>query len=205
MRKVFLTIVFSIVAFCCLAESRNDSDKRRLSFGAEWSYIGAFHCGIHHNFFSEEGYRVDINTKSLGFKSNGEALFHVGYDFDRKWNLSMYAGFAGIYGFSKVIPVSLRLTRFFNTNEMGDRLLCFFDGGSGISIKRSPQEILVGKIGGGYRIALSCKSSLDFIFAYRVSFTHPTIFYDGYEVGMNMTNRNNAYVSALSAGISLSF
>lgn len=181
------------------------AEKCRFTYGAEWSYIASYHCGIHHNFFSEDGYRVDLNHTSFGYESNGDVYLHAGINLRRRWNLSMYAGLAGVYDIGKIVPISIRATRYFNPNQMGDRWFSFLDAGSGICLKEEPQAALIGKIGGGYRIALSEVSSLDFILAYRMTLTHPEIIFDGYKVPVNMTNRNNAYISAISIGISLSF
>ena len=63
----------------------------------------------------------------------------------------------------------------------------------------------MGKIGGGYRISLSKDTKLDFLFSARLTYTHPYIFYDDTQISHNKINRNNAWLSALSIGISLSF
>ena len=181
------------------------SDESRLTFGAEWSFISSFHCRVHHNFFSEEGYRVDLNQRSMGYENNGELELHCGYNLDNDWNLSLHTGFVGIYNIGNAIPVSLRLTRFFKENKVGDRWLCYIDAGSGVCLKENPQMIGVGKIGGGYRLSLSKTTKMDFLLAYRTSLTHPKVVFDGYVVPFEKTNRNNAFVTALSLGISLTF
>lgn len=81
----------------------------------------------------------------------------------------------------------------------------FVDAGSGISIKKPVREIAVGKIGGGYRLALSKNTGLDLLMSARMTYTHPQITYDKVPVSPVMTNRNNAYLSAVSMGISLTF
>lgn len=206
MKKLIL-ILSALFMLSDIMSCREKGEDRscRFTFGAEWNYIGSFHCGIHHNFFSEEGYRVDLNHTSFGYKSNGDIYLHAGIDLREKWNISLYTGLAGVYDIGKIIPMSVRATRYFKANVMGDRWFSFLDAGSGVCIKKEPQATLVGKVGAGYRIALSPVSSLDFILAYRMTLTHPEIIYDGYEVLINMTNRNNAYISAISIGLSLSF
>ena len=77
--------------------------------------------------------------------------------------------------------------------------------GSGICIKRPVQEILSGKIGGGYRISLSRTTKLDFLVSARMTYTHPQVTYDKEVISHDMVRRNNAYASALSLGISLTF
>lgn len=204
-RLLLILSALLLLSDVIVGRERVEDKSCRMTFGAEWSYIASFHCGIHHNFFSEEGYRVDLNHTSFGYKSNGDVYLHAGIELHRKWNISMYTGLAGVYDIGKIIPISLRATRYFKSNQMGDRWFSFLDAGTGVCIKKEPQAALVGKLGGGYRIALSEVSNLDFVFAYRVTLTHPEIVFDDYKVPINMTNRNNAYISAISIGISLSF
>lgn len=203
--KRFIAILAILVPLALQAEGSQSHRLKRLTFGAEWNYIASYHYGVHHNFFSQEGYRVDINQQALGYRSNGDVYLHVGYNFNNDWNLSLYTGYAGVYGFNKTLPLSLRMTRYFQENGQADRLLCFIDAGSGVCIKVNPQMTVTGKIGGGYRLSLSRTTKMDFLFAYRMSLVHPEIIFDGYIVPKEMTNRNNAYVSAFSIGISLSF
>lgn len=206
MKSRFISILILFLASSALtAGEKGIASFKRFTFGTEWGFVSSFHCGIHHNFFSAEGYRVDINRQNVGFESNGDLYLHFGYNLNNLWNIALYAGFAGIYDIGNSIPVSLRLTRLFGEDGRGDRWLCFLDAGSGVCLKKNPQMIAVGKIGGGYRMSLSRSTKMDVLIAYRMSLTHPEIIFDGYTVPYEMTNRNNAYVSALSLGISLTF
>lgn len=180
-------------------------DFKKFNFGIEWGYVASFHKGIHNNFFSQEGYRVDQNYRKFSYRSNAEVYLHMDCNLNRNLILSLYAGYAGVHEFGNIIPVSLRVTRMFTQSSKGDRWLVFLDAGTGICLKQKPQEIVCGKIGTGYRLTLSHNSSLTLLLAYRVTLTHQEINYDGYMVPANMINRNNAYASALSMGISLSF
>jgi len=204
-RATFAIILFILNAFAINASGKESREFKRFTFGAEWGYAASFHSGIHHNFFSEEGYRVDMVQDSFTYKGNGDVYVHLGYNLTNCLNLSLYAGIAGISDFHKAVPISLRLTRYMNIAASKDRWLLFADAGSGVCIKPDPQSILTGKIGGGYSITLSRDTSIDLLFAYRMTLTHPEIVYDGHTIGMNKINRNNAYVSALSLSISLNF
>jgi len=203
-RLLIISILISVVS--TIEAYGNKSDiGRRLTFGCEWGYIATFHHGIHNNFFSEEGYRVDTNKKRLDYHSNGELYAHIGINTGKYWNFSLYAGYAGIYSLQHAMPVSIRATRYFNENSRGDRWFAFLDAGSGVGFKEKPQEILAGKLGGGYAIALSMKTKISVVASYRVTYAHTTVIYDGYVVQDSMINRNNAYVSAFSIGLSLTF
>lgn len=177
----------------------------RLTFGAEWGYIGVFQSGYHYNFFAPEGYRLDPRGNSFKHCSNAEGYLHAGYNLNDDWNISLYAGLAGVEHYNHIVPISLRGTRYFRENTMGDRWLAFVDLGSGLCLKNPPQEILVGKFGGGYRFSFSADTKLDFILALRMTYTHPEIDFYGTPIPMDRINRNNAYVSAFSVGMSITF
>lgn len=202
---MIIAILLCLIPIGVHAGTREDSPFRKFTYGIEWGFISSFHSGIHHNFFSEEGYRVDINQQSFDYKSNGDAYLHCGYNIDQEWNLSIYAGVTGVSDIGNSIPLSLRLTRFFKEDNRGDRWFCFLDAGSGVCLKQNPQMIAVGKVGGGYRMALSRTTKMDFLLGYRMTLSHPDIVFDGYTVPFEMINRNNAYVSAISLSISLTF
>ena len=139
------------------------------------------------------------------WQNNADLYIHSGVNLSRSWNLSLYAGYAGVGDIHKVLPVSIRATRYFGKDPLSDRWFAFTDLGSGICFKRPVQEILTGKIGGGYRMSLSRYSKLDFIISARMTYTHPQITYDQEIISHDMVRRNNAYVSALSLGIGLTF
>jgi hypothetical protein len=204
MRRIAAYVILLVLPVIMSAEERHTS-ARRMTFGAEWGYVMTFFSGYHNNFFSPDGWRVDDSHSSLCHFSNAEINFHVGYDFSDKWNLSAYAGFTAIQDTDNCIPVSLRATRYFTPDMKGDRWFSFIDLGSGISVKKHPQEILTGKIGAGYRILLSERTRLDFLASLRMNYTHADIIFDNIEIQHDKINRNNVYGCALSVGISLSF
>lgn len=204
--KRFLIIISSLIVSVINMAAGNDIVKpQRFTWGIEWGYVASFHYGIHYNFFSEDGYRVDLNSNRFAYQGNGDVYIHLGYNINDRLNLSVYSGLTGLHDFHKAIPLSLRLSRYFDINSSMDKMLVFADAGSGICIKENAQAIVTGKIGGGYRIALSPSSSIDILLAYRMTLTHPTVTYEKDIVPMNRINRNNAYISAISVGIGLNF
>ena len=177
----------------------------RFTFGAEWGYIGTFYSGYHFNFFAPEGYRVDPRSHAYTYFSNAEAYLHGGINLNEKYNLSIYAGISAIGEYHHIIPLSIRLTRYYGNDYNKDKLLAFVDLGSGLSIKENPQEILSGKVGLGYRMSLSRNTKLDFIAAVRTVLTHPDIDYYGTIIQPDKINRNNAYINAFSVSMALTF
>lgn len=200
--KRLLIIILTLIPIVMNAQ---EGQSHRITFGAEWSCIGVFYSGYHYNFYDPEGFRVDTRDHGFKLSSNAEVYLHCGYNLNSKTNLSLYLGYSAIEHYHNIIPVSLRLTRFYGNDELKDRWFSFYDIGSGISIKAKPQEIITGKLGCGYRMVLSRSTSLDFIAAVRCAYTHPDIEYYGEHITDRSINRNNAYTSALSLGIALTF
>ena len=202
--KNILAILLTLISFNNFVNAQKDRFSK-YTFGVEWGYVATFQSGYRYIFFPPEGYRVDVRDNSFGLQNNADLYIHSGVNLSRSWNLSLYAGYAGVGDIHKVLPVSIRATRYFGKGPLSDRWFAFTDLGSGICFKRPVQEILTGKIGGGYRMSLSRYSKLDFIISARMTYTHPQITYDQEVISQEMVRRNNAYVSALSLGLGLTF
>lgn len=177
----------------------------RWTFGAEWSYVGTFHYSTMFNYFNTDGYRENTSSDRFGYWNNGEVLLHVGYNMREDWSLSVYVGATGLGEFHRAIPFSVRVTHLFKRYPMTDTWLAFADLGTGISLKHEPQEIVTGKIGGGYRINLSPGTKLDFIAAMRLAYTHPQIMDGDDMITLKWTNRNIAFIQSFSLGMSIIF
>lgn len=204
MKRLAAYIILILMPMTLSAEGKGSSEKR-MTFGAEWGYVFTFFSGYHNNFFSPDGWRVNERDSGMCHFSNAEINVHIGYNLSDKWNLSAYAGCSAIQDAGFCLPVSIRATRFYKADHQGDRWLTFIDLGSGISLKKHPQEILTGKLGGGYRISLSERTKLDFLASVRMNYTHKDIIFENSEISFDRINRNNVYGCALSIGVSLSF
>lgn len=200
------TVILSFVLSCICANAQEQHrEVPKFTFGAEWGYVATVIYGYHTNFFSPEGYRVDYRDITASLHNNAEVYFHAGYNLSPEWNISAYLGYAGFSDVQTIVPFSIRGTRFFGANHMDDRWFCFADLGTGICIKKNPQETLCGKLGGGYRLSLSRLTKLDFVASVRMTYAHIDINYKGYEIVPNQINRNNAYTAAVSFGLSITF
>ncbi|MBQ6688398.1 MAG: hypothetical protein IJN02_04085 [Bacteroidales bacterium] len=194
-----------IILLTVISAASYGKDRAHITYGVEWGYIAFIQHGTHYNFYSPEGYRVDINNNRIKYRSNAEISFHTGYNFNTRWNLSIYIGYMGISDLHHAIPISIRATRSFCENRYGDKWFAFADLGSGFSITSRPQEILCCKLGAGYRISLSTKLKLDLKADARILYTHPELSYYNEPIPWDNVNRNNAYLSALSIGIGITF
>ena len=205
--KKIISILLTICAFniCVKAQETGEERFPRFTFGAEWGYVATVWEFIHNNFFSAEGYRINEKGNAFGYHSNGELYLHAGYNFDEYWNLSLYAGYGGVNGMHKIVPISIRATRYYGDDPLTDRWFTFADAGTGISIKKQPQEIAVLKIGGGYRVSLSRDTKLDFNAALRCTYTHPDIYFEHEIISQRWINRNNAIVVSASVGMAVTF
>jgi hypothetical protein len=187
------------------AQDKGGETYPKLTFGLEWGYIASMTTFYHYNFYAPEGFRVDEKGLLWGCKSSADVYLNVGWNINPVWNLALYLGYTGVGEMHKALPVSIRGTRYFKANTPQDRWFVFADGGSGICLKTPVQEILTGKIGGGYQMSLSRDTKLNFLFSARGTFTHPSVYYDSNRIPMNRTNRNNAVVGAVSIGLGLTF
>ncbi len=203
MRKALTIFILACVSYH-VADAQEKAHTR-ITYGVEWGWSAVFFSGYHYNFFAPEGYRVNPSGHSFDLCGNAEAYLHVGYDITGLWNISFYAGLAGVGKYDMVVPLSVRGTRFFGDDPNTDRWFVYLDCGTGVVIKPDPQEILAGKVGAGYRLSLSRNIKLDFMANLRTTFTHPRVEYYGKEIPFDRINRNNAYVSALSFDIALTF
>ncbi len=198
-----------LLIFCMFAMTGHaggkDEKLSRMTFGIEWGYVAAIYSGCHYYFLAPEGYRVDERIRQTGLVSNADMYVYAGYNLNDKWNLALYVGYEGIADHHEAIPVSLRMTRYFSDNPMADRWFSFIDLGSGVCIKKEPQEIITSKAGIGYSLSLSRYAALDFILSTRFIHTHAQIYYDSIPIPLSMTGRNLVNVCALSLGIALKF
>ena len=201
MKRAYAILIF-LLLFTSVAEARKD-EVQRFTFGAEWGYVAEIWSGFHNNFFAPEGYRVNQRESSFGYKGNTDTYIHVGYNLDEKWNLAMYIGYAGIDKEDKILPVTLRGTRFYGPDPMADRFFTFLDLGSGICLKKPVQEIFTGRFGGGYRMSLSPDTKLDLMVGLSLTYTHPEVIHDGRQIPHKMINRNDKLCGGLSISLAL--
>lgn len=204
MRRLAIYILLAFLPVLSFAEDRA-KQVSRFTYGAEWGYILTFYNGYHYNFFSPDGWRVNEKDAGACFYSNAEIYAHAGFNLSNDWNISAYLGYTAIQDKDHCIPVSLRATRYFRENGKGDRWLAYIDVGSGVSIKKHPQELFTGKLGTGYRLSLSEKTKLDVLASLRMTYAHSNIEFENTQISFDRINRNNVYGCALSVGLSLTF
>lgn len=205
MKRGVLTLILLVCIGLTANATATSSSYPRFTFGAEWNYDAVFINAVHQYFYAPEGFIEEIKQINTDYHNNIDATVHAGYNFNENWNLSLYLGCTQVGEYAPAIPISLRATRYFGANPLKDRWFSFIDLGSGISIKKEPQEIFTGKIGGGYRLSLGKYSKLDFLLALRAIYTHPVVEYGENIIDRDKVNRNDGYVGGVSFGIGLTF
>ena len=194
MRRLLFILMFYAVSCIGLAAQVPSDSVPRITFGAEWSYSATFFNGHRYYFLAPEGFRVDDRSDRFKYCADGEVFLHCGCNIGSDWNLSAYIGYTGIGDYHSGIPISLRATRFFGPDPLKDRWFAYCDAGSGISLKKNPEEILTAKLGGGYRMSLSRFTKLDFLASLRFVYTHPDIDFYGERIGTEYISRNIGYI-----------
>lgn len=178
----------------------------RLSCGIEWGYNATVLDLYHYNYMdSADGFRIDQKVMKPMYYSNGHATAHLTLEFARRWALGLHAGYAGIQQRTRIFPLALRST-YFMESFREDGQFIFLEGGAGLHETRkiiSP----FGRLGYGYRLALSRRSSMDFSASMRAAFDHPPIYdssIPGYVPEENI-RRSDALYGALLLSVALNF
>ncbi len=209
-KKLLLLIPLALALAVHPAEARNADGERffdKLHFNLEWGITQTLFNAYHYNILSEEGYRIDSSGSGFMYDPSGFVAFGVGVDFFDRLLLSLYGAYVGITDDTQIVPLTLRLNYFPKTIH-NDGFLIFIDGGVGMNLHseiRNNSAALAG-LGGGYRLILSRRFSLDFLLGIRAAFVKPNIPSPdgpGYVTEDNI-RRNNASYYALSFTIALS-
>lgn len=203
MKRGLLILALVLLTCICSAGKTRTYDIPRFTYGVDWSYVETFLSGHHNYFISPEGYRIEQKEFKGRHIPNGEVNIHAGYNLNHNWNLSLRLGYTGIADMHPAIPATLRLTGFFGKDHTADRWFVYGEGGSGISIKENPQELIVGRIGIGHRFSLSRYTKLDILASLRYIRTHPEIEYYGEHI--TSFTRNEGHAVSATLGIGLTF
>lgn len=199
MRRILITLLSALLVLPAAGQGG------KVTASIEWGggiTIGDFH---HYNYQLDDGYRMTGNDWIRNTHAHAFWLIGAGYDFHPCWNISVYAGYEGIGPNLRVYPVTLRLTRCFNGNDR-DGWFAFADGGAGISDFQEIPALLL-RPGGGYRLALSPRATLDLVGTLRLSMRNPDLFDPDstQPIPSARIASNRLYSSKISLSVILSF
>ena len=169
MRKLLLTFL-SVAIFSIPLAGRGGRVYTALEWGA-----GMTIADIHlYNYLLDGGYRMNGNEVYFGGKVNAYWQGSIGCELSPTWNLALNAGYEGVDRQFRVYPVTLRATHFLASSTV-DGWFLYGEGGVGLwSI--SDISAVLGRLGAGYRLALTSHTSLDFLLSYRLSIRNPDLF-----------------------------
>ena len=178
----------------------------RLSGRVEWGHDATLADIYHYNYMEPtDGFRIDDKAFKPMYYSNGHATLGLTLEFARRWALGVNAGYAGIQQRTRFFPIALRTTYFTNSYRE-DGSFYFVEGGAGIQEARKNYPSF-GRLGYGYRIVLSRRSSLDFSGSFRAVYDHPQIYdssIPGYVPQENI-RRSDAVYGAFCISIAINF
>lgn len=206
--KIAALLLFFSVSSLCAEGAEKQRSYTRFTFGVESSYVLTFLNYSHFNFISADGDRRDERYTTMNVFNNGQILLHAGVNMSENLNLSLYAGYSGVYRHERMIPLSLRLSWYSGKDPMADRWILFCSAGTGFNDFEVPVRLSAeGRLGGGYRISLNRAAKLDFLVAWQGTYTHPSAYESdaGDYVPPERLRRNDALFGAVTFGIALVF
>ena len=171
----------------------------------EWG-AGITLADIHlYNYLLEGGYRMNGSEIYFGGKINAYWQGSIGYEISPTWSLALNAGYEGVDRQYRVYPVTLRATHDLQSSTT-DGWFLYGEGGAGFwSI--SDISVVLGRLGAGYRIALTRHTLLDFLLSYRLSIRNPDLFDPDStrQIPPERIALNHLYANKLTLSVALSF
>jgi len=181
-----------------------------MRYGVEWGFSPNISFDHHTNFITEDGYRANIQNAGMCFTANGYLMGSIGINIWKHFDLNLMSGYAGIGKNNRMIPLLLRAG--YHLKSTGnDTPFCFLDGGLGFHIRKEGEPYrkpaIIAGAGLGYRLVLTRRSSIDFVFNGRWTFdslliTDPN---SGNFIDDCNIKRNKAFYLTLSLGVGLNF
>lgn len=210
MRKTLVTYVSTIVLLLGAAQISSAAEPRsHIRGGVEWGYTMSIWQNYHYNYLTDAYARVDSQGSDVDFNSHGHIYAYIGYEFARTWEADVIAGLAGVWTDRSVVPIDLRLTKFFPLKS-GNSLKAFIEGGPIISHNGFVEEdsSYIARLGGGYRIMLTERLSLDLSVSFFNCMDHPADVVDpkyNSHIDPALLRRSDTLYQGLSFSISLNY
>lgn len=155
-------IISLIITLLCVNINAASHNRRIFTYGAEINSTFTLHTDYLGTFLTPDGL-VNFNKKGGCLHCNGGASVYAGINAAKWLNVSLYAGYGGFTKLTQGFPVSLRTTFSLSGNLSEDGILIFADAGMAWCPDSYTHKAMFGKCGGGYRIMLTRKFSLDFL------------------------------------------
>lgn len=199
------SILIFLLALCQTIHGQEDMSL--FAFGVKWGYSAQL-FDVHKLVYRDDyGSLVSDQGAGFSFAGNGYILADFGFNISMKSRISVLSGFEGIAGNRGEIPIQLRYslaTKGYNQ----DGSLFFAGGGTGLPVDaKATAPSFCGLIGGGYRLSLGKRMSIDLTGSFKLTFDRPGIpdKSTGRYVPVSSIQRNNAMYASLSIGLGVNF
>lgn len=203
-----LAFALTALALCCTGRpAHSAAPLRGLHGGVEWGYTQSFWHWYHYNYLTDAMARVNSEDSEFELHQGGHIYAYLGYQIGRRWELDLISGWAGVWDGRRVVPVDLRVTRFFSGLD-SNGFKAFLEAGEVISHNDASSELPsnIIKLGGGYRIMITSRSSIDLAMSVHRCLDHPAGVTDpkyNYRVPASHLRRSDTAYMGISFSISL--
>ncbi|MBP5398503.1 MAG: hypothetical protein J6Y32_07790 [Bacteroidales bacterium] len=195
------------VSYCfnCNKIESSTSSNRKFTFSLESAFAPSIYNYIQRMYFAEDGYRNIEEINAPDFSPCGELLLSAGWRPTDSFKLSLLLGYAGIRRDTRLHEILLRGNWYLRElNASGDRFFLSLDMGCGLNASDWGHPFALGKLGFGYRLALTNQSALEFFLRSHHAFATPALHDDtGAEVPADRALRSRMYITGLSIGAAI--
>lgn len=192
-KRLILTLAF----ICLTLATARGGEPRRVGFSVEWGFSATVFNANDFNYLDTDGARLVDDSRCFKFYPNGGILGGIDVNPGRRFSFGLRSGFLGVEDNVRVIPVLFRVG-FAPSGVDADGCFVRIDGGIGFRDLPPYRRVGLASLGGGYRMALSRRYSIDFIFTLRGTLDHPEL------PGTSISHNRAVYCSA-NAGIGVNF
>ncbi|MBQ9477590.1 MAG: hypothetical protein IJU63_07405 [Bacteroidales bacterium] len=201
--KKHLRILLCLIGFCLCGSPLQA--RSPWNFSLEWGYTAAFFNHYRYNYFDSEGSRVNDEGWQRRLLSNGNLRVGAGYHLSDCWNLSLMAGFEGLYEDRRVIPTTLRGT-FLPEGRSRSGWILFAEGGAGWTRRMDFGPAILARGGAGWRLPMDGGISLDVLVSLHASFDHPPVLDpEHHEISRLKVRSTTANYYGINFSLSLNF
>lgn len=209
---ISLALVLSLFSRNAAAEdfkemSRSFLNGSRVGFSIEWGYTGTFIHKYHNDYVdSTDGYRIDVRDTDYLLYSNAFMQAGVSFETAEHYALALNFGFDGVFQERRMFPVTLRFSYFFRSLHE-DGIFAMAEAGKAFVFDGNDIENNIARLGGGYRISLSSKHSMDVKSFFQICTDHPDIYNMnlGQKVQPIYVNCSDSFYGALVFSVALNF
>lgn len=179
----------------------------RLRGGVEWGYTQGVWHWYHYNYLTDAMARVDSKDGAFELHPGGHVYAYIGYQVGRRWELDALSGWAGVWEGRRIVPVDLRVTRYFSGLDRNG-VKAFVEAGEIIShnVANSDFPSNIVKIGCGYRLMLTTRSAVDLSISVHRCIDHPATVTDpryGYLVPAGHLRRSDTAYMGVNFSMSV--